>query len=87
MNSRKFVDCVEERLRPFSPILAISTVKMELGMVGATKENLTPEQALKFINRVCGVFKIFLSDEYIKKLKADMLIDLRKYAPEYFKSR
>ena len=84
MNSGKFVDDVEDRLKPFSPILAISTVKMELVMVGATKDNLTPQQALKFINRVCGVFEIFLGSQKAQKLKRDMLIDLRKYAPDFF---
>jgi len=84
MDSAGFVKVVEEKLKPFAPILISGIIKKQLSSVNSTRETLTPENTEIFITKVSNALEIFLGPKGKKKVKIMMLKEFRKHAPEYF---
>jgi len=45
VNSKEFVDTIENILKPYAPVLIKSIIKRQLTLVGADRDNLTYKQA------------------------------------------
>jgi hypothetical protein len=84
MDSIGFVKAVEEKLKPFAPVLISGIIKKQLSAVNSTRETLTPEKTEVFIIKVSDALEMFLGPKGKKKVKIMMLSEFRKYAPEYF---
>jgi hypothetical protein len=85
MQSKVFVQSVQQRLKPIAPIVLPNIIKKQLLEVGATEESLTPELAEKFIKRMELALEMFLGPEGSKMARQMMLKELRRCAPEHFK--
>lgn len=86
MDSKGFIENIEEQFVPISPIIEFA-IRKQLAEIGATKDDLDPKQAMKFIENMTEALGLFLGEtEAIKKRKY-MVSLLRKYAPEYFEER
>jgi hypothetical protein len=70
-------------LVPVSPILEFA-IKKQLNDVGASREHLTAEQAIKFIDRMTEALDLFIGATEAQKARKMMISSLRKSAPEYF---
>jgi len=86
MDSRGFVEDVEERFVPISPIIEYA-IKKQLAEIGATKDDLDPDQAMKFIDKMTDALELFLGSAEAKKKRNTMISLLRNYAPDYFEER
>ena len=86
MDSKGFVENVEERLVPISPIIAFA-INKQLAEVGATKDDLDGKQAMKFINNMTEALELFLGKVEARKKRKEMMSLLRQYNPEYFEER
>ena len=84
VDSKKFVDSVENILKPYAPVLTKSIIKRQLIVIEADRDNLTHKQAKDFIMRVGGALRIFLGEDDLNKVKHMMMAEFRRYAPEYF---
>jgi hypothetical protein len=85
MQSKAFIKGIQKKLEPIAPVILPKMIKKQLEEVGATEDTLTPEAALKFIDRMEIALEMFLGQEGKKIARQVMLKELRKYAPEYFK--
>ena len=86
MDSKGFIDKIEERLVPISPIIEFAISK-QLAEIGATKDDLDGKQAMMFINNMTEALELFLGKTEARKKRKDMISLLRQYAPEYFEER
>ena len=59
-------------------------IKKQLADIGASREALTAQQAVEFINRMANAMELFLGKEEAYKARKIMTSALRKCAPEYF---
>jgi hypothetical protein len=84
MESTVFIQEIQQKLEPIAPIILPNIIKKQLEEVGATKENLTPEQAEDLIKRIEKALEIFVGPDGTKMAHKMMLKELRKHAPEYF---
>lgn len=83
LDSQRFIDDVENQLVPVSPILGFA-IKKQLSDVGASREHLSAEQAIQFINKMTEALDLFIGAAEAKKARKMMISALRKSAPEYF---
>ncbi|MCK5024018.1 MAG: hypothetical protein KAR56_00195 [Thermoplasmata archaeon] len=86
MDSKGFVENIEERLVPISPIIEFA-INKQLAKTGATKDDLDGKQAMKFIDNMTEALELFLGKIEANKKRKDMMSILRQYAPEYFEER
>ena len=86
MDSKGFIENIEERFVPISPIIEFAISK-QLADIGATKEDLDGRQAMMFINNMTKALELFLGNTEAKKKRKYMMTLLREYAPEYFEER
>ena len=84
MNSKEFVQGIQQRLDPIAPIVLPGIIIKQLQEVGATEDNLTPQQAEEFIEKMKEALEMFLGPEGTKLVHQIMLKELRKCAPDYF---
>ena len=84
MNSKAFVQGVQIKLDPIAPIVLPGIIRKQLTEIGATEDNLTPELAEEFINRIDMALGDFLGPEATKLIHQIMMKELRRCAPEYF---
>ena len=68
---------------PVSPILEFA-IKKQLNEVGASKDDLSAEMAIEFINRMTEALDLFIGAEDARKARKNMISALRRAAPEYF---
>jgi hypothetical protein len=85
MDSEAFVKTVEDRLLPIAPIIEFA-IKKQLNEVGADRKSLTPEQAMRFIDKMADALDLFAGPTKAMESKQFMLKALRRSAPEYFES-
>jgi hypothetical protein len=86
VDSEAFVRAVEERLLPIAPIIEFA-IKKQLNEVGADRSTLTPEQAMRFIDKMTGALDLFAGPTKALESKQFMLKALRRAAPGYLESR
>ncbi|MCK5309832.1 MAG: hypothetical protein KAJ33_07730 [Thermoplasmata archaeon] len=86
MDSKGFIDNIEERLVPISPIIEFAISK-QLAEIGATKDDLDGRQAMMFIENMTEALELFLGKTEARKKRKDMMSLLRQYDPEYFEKR
>jgi len=82
MDSEGFVGAVEEKLVPIAPIIGYA-IKKQLHDAGADRDSLTPEIALRFIDKMTDALDMFLGKQGAMDAKKMMLRELRRHAPEY----
>jgi hypothetical protein len=87
MDSKIFIQNITQKLEPIAPIVLPNIIDKQLQVVGATKENLTPEVAEKFIKRMELALAMFIGSDGTKNARQMMLKELRKCAPDYFKDQ
>ena len=86
MDSKGFIDNIEEQFVPISPIIEFA-INKQLAEIGATKDDLDGKQAMMFIENMTEALELFLGSAEAKKKRKFMISLLRKYAPEYFEER
>ncbi len=86
MDSKGFIDNIEEQFVPISPIIEFA-INKQLAQIGATKDDLDGKQAMTFIENMTEALELFLGVAEAKKKRKYMISLLRKYAPEYFEER
>ena len=86
LDSEGFITEVEEKLVPIAPIVEFAIAK-QMGEVGASREMMSPEQAVQFINKMTEALELFLGGKDASESRKFMTSTLRKYAPEYFEER
>jgi len=86
VDSKGFIDNIEEQFVPISPIIEFA-INKQLAQIGATKDDLDGKQAMMFINNMTQALELFLGNAEAKKKRKYMISLLRKYAPEYFEER
>ncbi len=86
MDSKGFIENIEERLVPISPIIEFAISK-QLAEIGATKDDLDGKQAMMFIENMTEALELFLGKTEARKKRKDMMSLLRQYAPDYFEER
>jgi len=77
---------VEKELVPISPILEFA-IKKQLSEIGADKDHLTDEQAVKFIKKMTEALILFLGYTEAIKARKMMMSLMRACAPEYFEEQ
>ena len=83
LDSVRFIEYVEKELVPVSPILEFA-IKKQLEDIGASKEHMSAELAIKFIDNMTEALDLFVGSVEAKKARKKMISALRKSAPEYF---
>ena len=86
MDSKGFVEEIEKQFIPISPIIEFA-INKQLAEIGATKHDLDPKQAMKFIEKMTDALELFLGETEARKKRKYMVSLLRRYAPEYFEER
>jgi len=59
MDGKAFISNVEENLVPISPIIGFA-IRKQLAELGTTPDDLTPKDAMKFIEGMTGAMELFL---------------------------
>ncbi|MFO7619308.1 MAG: hypothetical protein R6W91_06625 [Thermoplasmata archaeon] len=86
MDGNAFISSVEETLVPISPIIEFA-IRKQLAEIGTTPEDITPKEAMVFIEKMAEAMELFLGKPEASKNRNIMVSLLRKYAPEYFEKR
>ena len=86
MDGKDFISKVEEELVPISPIIGYA-IKKQLADLRTTAQDLTPTDAMKFIDNMTDALELFLGKSDSQKKRKFMVSQLRKYAPEYFEEQ
>ncbi|UCE36673.1 MAG: hypothetical protein JSW00_14315 [Thermoplasmata archaeon] len=84
MNSKVFIQNVQERLDPIAPIVLPGIIRKQLAEVQATVDTLTPELAEEFIKRMELALRDFLGPDGARLVHQMMMKELRRCAPDYF---
>ena len=87
MDSKAFIRGVQQKLDPIAPIVLPDIIKKQLTEVGATEDNLTPELAENFIQKMVDALGMFMGPDDAKKAQHIMIKELRRCAPQYFEDR
>lgn len=82
IDAEGFLRNAESTLHPIAPIMTFA-VRKQLNDLNATPDNLTPEVARKFIERMVGVLKTFAPPAKVEEVRQILLRELRKSAPGY----
>jgi hypothetical protein len=86
MDGREFISSIEKNLIPESPIIA-HAIRKQLAELGTTEQDLTPDEAMRFIENMTDALDLFLGKAVAQEKRKFMLSLLRRSAPEYFKNR
>ncbi len=86
VDSEAFVKAVEERILPIAPIVEFA-IKKQLNEVGADRSSLTPDQAMRFIDKMTGALDLFAGPTKALEAKQFMLKALRRTAPGYLEAK
>ena len=86
MDSKGFIENIEERLVPISPIIEFA-INKQLADRGATTDDLDGKQAMMFIENMTEALELFLGKPEARKKRKYMMSLLRKYDPDYFEER
>jgi hypothetical protein len=85
LDSVAFLNAVEEKLAPISPMAKL-VIDRQLQEMGLSREMLSPKQAEMLMRRVVDGMTLFAGPSGAKMAKNIMLRELRKRAPSYFAS-
>lgn len=83
LDSAGFIEEVESKLVPIAPIIEFA-IKKQLNDIGCDRDNLTPGQAVEFIDNMTDALEMFLGKRDSQSSRKLMMSSLRKHAPEYF---
>jgi hypothetical protein len=86
VDGKGFISKVEEELVPISPIIGFA-IRKQLADLRTTAHDLTPTEAMKFIDCMTDALELFLGKSDSMKKRKFMVSLLRKYAPEYFEEQ
>ena len=86
MDGKGFISTIEKELVPISPIIGYA-IKKQLADIGTTETDLTPTDAMKFIENMTDALDLFIGKNDAKKKRKFMVSLLRNYAPEYFEKQ
>jgi hypothetical protein len=86
LNGRDFIARIEEDLVPVSPIMEFA-IRKQLADLGLTEQDLTPQEAMRFIDRMTDALDLFLGRNDAQRKRKFMISLLRKQAPEYFEGQ
>jgi hypothetical protein len=82
MDSKGFVSSVEEHLANLAPITKFIIIK-QLKDLNTSKENLTPDKALIFINNMTKALVMCLGKDGSQLARKMMMKQLRLHAPGF----
>jgi len=82
MDGPTFINRVSGYLDPIAPIMTFA-IKKQMTDLNATPENLTPEVARQFIDRMVSVLKTFAPPTKVEEMRQALLREFRKAAPDY----
>lgn len=82
MDSYGFINSIEEHLVTLAPITKFIIIK-QLGDLKVTKDSLTPDKALIFINKMTNALVLCLGQDGSQLARKMMMKQLRQYAPGY----
>jgi hypothetical protein len=85
MDGKAFISEIETDFESTSPILSYA-IRKQLAEIGTTPEDLTPKEAMQFIERMTDAMEMFLGKSEAIKKRNFMMTLLRRQAPEYFES-
>jgi len=86
MDGKAFISDVEEKLVPLSPIIS-HAIKKQLAEIGTTPEDMSPSEAMAFIDKMTDALELFLGKSDAVKERKRMVTMLRKHAPKFFEER
>jgi len=86
VDGKSFISSVEKELVPISPIIGYA-IKKQLADLRTTEQDLTPEDAMKFIEKMTDALDMFIGKADSKKKRKFMVSLLRNHAPEYFEKQ
>jgi hypothetical protein len=81
MDSKSFVESIEEKLVILAPITEFM-IKKQLSDLGVTRETLTHQKAKKFIENLTDALQLCLGPDGSKMARRMMLKELRLYSDE-----
>lgn len=84
MNSKVFIQSIQQRLDSIAPVVLPQIVQKQLRVVGATEDTLTPEQAEEFIKNMDEALETFIGPKGKMMVHQVMMKELRRCAPNYF---
>ena len=82
MDGNTFLSKATGFLDPIAPIMSFA-IKKQLSDLNATPENLTPETARQFIDRIVTVLRTFAPPQKVEEVRQALLREFRKAAPDY----
>ncbi|MCK5560274.1 MAG: hypothetical protein KAJ51_06755 [Thermoplasmata archaeon] len=82
MDSHSFITSIEEHLVTLAPITKFIIIK-QLGDLKVTKDSLTPDKALIFINKMTSALVLCLGKDGSQLARKMMMKHLRQYAPGF----
>jgi hypothetical protein len=86
LDGKGFISKIEEELVPVSPIIGYA-IKKQLADLRTTPIDLTPADAMKFVDGMTDALELFLGKAESQKKRKFMVSLLRKYAPAYFEEQ
>ena len=78
MNSKNFLFSIESNLKPLAPIVIPGIIKKQLELLGATREDITPDKAKLFIDQVSKALELFIGPDGSLSAKKLMMKKLRE---------
>ncbi len=86
MDSKGFIQTIEDHLVTLAPITKYIITK-QLNDLNVTKESLTPDKALIFIDKMTNALVLCLGKDGSQIARKMMIKQLRLYAPGYLEKR
>ena len=86
MDGNGFISSIENNLVTLAPITKY-IINKQLNDLKVDKEQLTPAQALEFINRMTNALVMCLGKDGSQLARKMMIKQLRTYAPDYFQKK
>ena len=86
MDSEGFINSIEEHLVTLAPITKFIIIK-QLNDLDVTKESLTPDKAIVFINKMTNALTLCLGKDGSQLARKMMMKQLRLHAPGYLEEK
>ncbi len=86
MDSEGFISSVESNLVSLAPITKF-IIKKQLNDLKLQRNNITPEQAIIFIDKMTTALIMCLGNEGSQLARKMMLKQLRMFAPDFFQKQ
>lgn len=83
MDSNGFITSIENHLVTLAPITKF-IIDKQLNDLNVNRDNLTPDQAMIFINRMSNALVMCLGKDGSQLARRMMIKQLRTFAPDYF---